>query len=158
MGENKHQKSSGDFELSITKELKQRKNPFLRPIFTVAAIGALFMIFGLVLQMMADSKKEALARPAVDEPENLHLTVHGEGVCLCCTLQLSTQHHRAIRYRGDGNKQRVILLQENSEQDMNLDYFCNGPTPLLVEGDILVTNDFRILQASTFKAFPEERK
>lgn len=142
----------------MTKRLRQQRNPFLRPIFAVAAIGALFMIFGLVLQMMADSKKEAAAPPTAEEPENLHLTVHGEGVCLSCTLLMSSQHHRAIRYRGDENKKSVILLQEHPEKDMNLDYFCNGPTPVLVEGDILVTNDFRILKATAFKAFPEERK
>ncbi len=149
------QSRASQLEDAMTKQLRQQRNPFLRPIFAVAAIGALFMIFGLVIQMIADAEKEA---PPPVEPENTHLTVHGEGVCLHCTLALSTQHHRAVRYRGDGNEETLILLQEHPEKDMNLDYFCNGPTPVLVEGDILVTNSLRILQAKAFKAFPEARE
>ena len=49
MSDDKQQKGNSDFELSITKELKQRKNPFLRPIFTVAAIGGLFMILASLI-------------------------------------------------------------------------------------------------------------
>ncbi|QBG48000.1 hypothetical protein EGM51_11545 [Verrucomicrobia bacterium S94] len=159
MSDNIKQKNNGDFELSITRELRQRKNPFLRPVFAVAAIGALFMILGSVLQMAAESAKDTTGMtPAFQAMEENHLTVHGECVCIKCTLQISDQHHRAIRYRADGNEEKVILLQNNPSMDMNSDYFCNGPTPVLVEGNILTTNGLRILSATAFKAFPAEHK
>lgn len=155
----KEQQNNSDYELSITKELKQRGNPFLRPIFAVAAIGALFMILASILNMAAEPEKDTAETPPVFQAlEETHLTVHGECVCIQCTLNLSDQHHRAIRYRSEGNEETVLLLQHNPAMDMNLDYFCNGPTPVLVEGDILITNNLRILQAKAFKAFPEERK
>ena len=157
MCEDRQQKSKSNFELSVTKELKQRKNPFLRPIFTVAAIGGLFMILASILQMKAESDKEAGEAPQVLKIlEKMHLTVHGECVCIKSTLNISDQHHRAIRYRGDGNEVKIILLKNNPAFDMDLDYFINGPTPCLVEGDILLTNGLRILQATAFRAYPEK--
>ncbi len=149
--EQQDQSRAAQLEEAMTKRLRQQRNPFLKPIFAVAAIGTLFMIFALIMQMMADAEKEPAAAPPAEET---HLTVHGDCVCICCTLRLSTQHHRAIRYQSGGNQQRVVLLQDNPGKDMNLDYFCGGPTPVLVEGDLIETNGLQILQAQAFKAFP----
>ncbi|MDZ8118358.1 hypothetical protein [Pontiella agarivorans] len=159
MGRKEQQKNNSDFELSITRELKQRGNPFLRPIFAVAAIGALFMILASILNMAAEPGTDAAETPPVFRAlEENHLTAHGECICIKCTLGLSDQHHRAIRYHSDGNEEKVILLRYNPNLNMNLDYFCNGPTPVLVEGTVLITNGLHFLSAQAFKAFPEERK
>lgn len=156
MNDDPKKNSRGDFELSITKELKERKNPFVRTIFTVAAIGALFMIFGFVVQMVADSKNEVESAPHSQHSEEMHLTTHGEAVCIKCTLGISEQHHRAIRYRGDGNEEKIVLLNNNPELNMDLRFFCDGPTPCLVEGDFINSGDLRILQITAFRAFPVE--
>lgn len=158
MGSNKKEEGGSGFELSATKELKQRKNPFLRPIFAVAAIGGLFMILGNILQMAADEDNSSSPQTAMEKPEATHLTINGECVCIKCTLKISTQHHRAIRYRGENSQTRVILLEDNPAADMDTNYFCNGPTPCLAEGDIIDHDGLRMLKASVFKAFPAEKQ
>ena len=150
------QSRSSQLEDAISKQVRQQRNPFLRPIFTVAAIGALFMIFGLVVQMMADPKKTDPDPPRTEKPGETHLTVHGECVCISCTLNLSTQHHRAFRYRGDGNREKIILLQDHPGMDMNIEWFCKGPTPALVEGEIINPDGIRMLKAAAFRAYPGE--
>ena len=155
MGSNGKKEHGDGFELSITKELKQRKNPFLRPVFAVAAIGGLFMILGSVLQMAADEEQR---EPKTVATESTHLTINGECVCIHCTLKVSTQHHRAIRYRGENSQTRVILLEDNPAMDMGTNHFCNGPTPCLAEGDIIDHGGLRMLRAEVFKAFPAEKQ
>jgi hypothetical protein len=153
--DHKEPSKASQLEDAMTKQLRQQRNPFLRPVFTVAAIGALFMIFGFIVQMMADTEKSEEVPAPIEKPQETHLTVHGECICISCTLHLSTQHHRAIRYRGDGNEEKIILLREHPDMDMNTNYFCGGPTPCLVEGDI-PTNGLRILTATAFRAYPNE--
>jgi len=157
MGSNGKKEQGSGFELSITKELKQRKNPFLRPVFAVAAIGGLFMILGSVLQMAADSEKSEPAQTAIEEPAETHLTINGQCVCINCTLGISPQHHRAIRYRGHMGKPRLILLEGNPAMEMDTNHFCNGPTPCLAEGDIIDHQGLPMLRATAFKAFPPEK-
>ena len=60
---------------------------------------------------------------------------------------------RAIRYRGEGGKTKVVLLKNIPEMNMSMHHFCKGPTAVLIEGHIDESNGLPMLTATAFRTF-----
>jgi hypothetical protein len=137
------------FELSITKKLKQRRLPLpFHPIIAVAATAALILIF---TQVMLHSSKGTNTEATI--ADSTHICVSGECVCTHCTLNQTGEHMRAIRYRGEGGKTKVVLLKNIPEMNMSMHHFCKGPTAVLIEGHIDESNGLPMLTATAFRTF-----
>ncbi|VGO17120.1 hypothetical protein PDESU_05715 [Pontiella desulfatans] len=138
------EEDASDFELSMTKQLKERKNPFLwQPVFAIAAILVILLSLSVLMKPSSDPQPVAMA-------DHVHLHVHGECVCTHCTLHQTEKHLRAIRYVDNKGRTEIVYLVDNPEMDMKMRHFCRGPTPVLVEGDLVEQDGRRMLAATSF--------
>jgi len=132
------------FERSMTKKLNARKNPFMfQPILAIAAILVLLLSIGYFFNP-AD-----LNTGLISSAEAGPVRIHGECVCLRCTLQKAERCGKAIRYIEEDGSEHLIRLMQDPELKKYNKCFCNGPTRVLIEGEIVVKKDERLLRATT---------
>ena len=140
------EEDASKFELSVTQQLKERKNPFLwQPAFTIAAVLVILLSIS-VLFNPADIDTGLIATA---EASAVH--IHGECVCMHCTLKTEDRCGKAIRYTDDQGNIKIIRLVRDPEFRKFNKCFCGGPTPVLVEGEFVEKNGEKALLATTFK-------
>ena len=144
------QSRASQLEKSMSGQFALRKGPIvLRPIFAVAAIGSIFLILGFIVQMAATTMSQ------LEEQKVAHLTTHGECICLQCSLNQTNAHVQAIRYRGENGETELVYLPATNNPIFKKDDFCNGPTPVLVEGDIEMIDNRPVITPTAYRTFPK---
>lgn len=139
------------FELSVTNKIKERKNKFLiQPILAIAAVLVILLSVSYFLNP-AD-----INTALVSTAEAGHVRIQGECVCMKCTLQKATRCGKAVRYLDESGKENLIRLVRNSELKRYNKCFCKGPTPVLIEGQIVVENGEKMLLATSLIVENEE--
>lgn len=139
------------FELSVTKQLKQRRNPFRwRPIIAIAALLV------ILLSLSHFFNPADINTGLVATAEAGHVQIQGECVCLHCTLKKADRCCKAVRYiDAEGNKQIIRLVRDPQWRKYNK-CFCKGPTPVKIEGKLVEENGEQML-AATLVSIPEEK-
>ena len=132
------------FERAITQKLKTRKNPFMfQPVLAIAAL--LVILLSISFFFNPADVNTGLISSAEAGP----IQIQGECVCLRCTLQKSDRCGKAIRYIDENGTQHLIRLLQDPELKKYNKCFCKGPTQVLIEGEIVVKEDERLLRATT---------
>lgn len=149
------EKDAPAFELSVTNKLKSRKHPLpFLPLIAVASTAILMLLFSAIVLNSSQTNKTQVATKTYGPN---HLCIHGECVCTRCTLQLTEDHQRAIRYKTREGTTEIVYLENDPNMNMNMNYFCHGPTPVLVEGMVEDQQGRQVLVASEFRAFPNQQ-
>ena len=140
------EEDAGTFELSVSKQLKERRKPFLwKPLIPVAAILVILLSLGVFFNP-ADIDTGLIATA---EASSVH--IHGECICLRCTLKSGGRCAKAIRYTDDEGNTKIIQLVNDPEHQKYNQCFCGGPTQVLVEGEFIEQNGAKALLATTLK-------
>lgn len=133
-----------EFELSVTKQLKERKTPFLwQPLIAIAAV----LVILLSLSVLFNPADIDTGLVATAEASSVH--IHGECVCLHCTLKTNARCGKAIRYTDDEGNIKIVRLVRDPEHRKFNKCFCRGPTLVLVEGEFVEENGEKALLATT---------
>lgn len=140
-----------DFELSVTKQLKEQKNPFVwQPLMAIAAVLVILLSLSVFFNP-ADISTGLVATAKAN-----HVQIQGECVCLRCTLKTEERCKLAIRYQNEKGEVQLIRLKRNPELRKYVKCFCHGPTAASIEGEIIEENGVRMLLASTLKVEDEK--
>ncbi|MBT8042599.1 MAG: hypothetical protein KJN67_01840 [Pontiella sp.] len=138
------QADAPEFELSVTEKLKKQKSPFLfRPLFAIAA--AVVILLSLNVLFNPSGIDGGIVATAEAGPVHLH----GECVCMRCTLQKEKRCGKAIRYRNEHGTITIIRLARDPGLRQYNKCFCKGPTDVVVDGRIVEENGEKILQATS---------
>jgi len=151
------EEDASDFELAVTKQLRERKNPFLfQPIFAIAAVLMILLSLTVLLKP-AEPKPQVVEQMDGAEPHTHFVSITGECVCTRCTLKMEGKHNKAIRYADASGAVKIVLLARNPELRQHAGKFCRGPTPALVKGEMVEQDGQQMLAASSL-SFTEENK
>ncbi|MDF7826437.1 hypothetical protein P4B35_20575 [Pontiellaceae bacterium B12227] len=135
---------AGDFELMVTKQLKERRNPFLwQPIFAIAAV----LVILLSLSVIFNPADIHTGLVATAEAGTVH--IHGECVCMHCTLNKADRCRKALRYTDENGTVHLIPMKKSECLQQHKGCFCRGPTPVLIEGKLVEENGEKMLIATS---------
>jgi len=140
-----------EFELSVIKHLKERKNPFLwQPIIAIAAVLIILLSLGYFFNP-AD-----INTGLVPSAQAGMVQIQGECVCMHCTLAMTDRCSKAVRYIGADGKTRIIRLVRNPDLRQYNACFCKGPTLVKIEGKLVEENGVKLLAASSISIREEK--
>lgn len=129
----KAEEDANRFSKSAMKRLKPRKLPFtLAPVLAIAAAVVLMCVLYLL-------KIDEAANPnyvVLDAQAHL-VSIKGECVCTSCTLNLEGGHNKAIRFADAKGDVQLIMVKRDPQLRPHTKHFCGGPTPVLVEGNVI---------------------
>lgn len=135
------EQDSSEFELSVTKQLRARKNPFLlQPIIAIAAVLVILLSIGVFMNP-ADLDTGLVSSA---EASNVHL--HGECLCPRCVLGTKGPCSKALRYVDEQGETQVIRLAASAELK-KCRGLCRGARPVIIEGEFVEENGEKALFA-----------
>ncbi len=143
------EEDASDFELAVTKQLKERKNPFLfQPVFAIAAVLIILLSLTVLLKP-TDPESQMAEQTDGAEPHTRFVSIAGECVCTHCTLKMEGKHNKAIRYADANGTVQIMLLSRNPKLRQHSRKFCGGPTPVLVKGEIVEQDGQQMLTTAS---------
>lgn len=132
-----------EFELSVTKQLKERKNPFAwQPLIAIAAVLVILLSVSIFINPAdVDTGLVATAEAGI---------VHIEGECVCtrCTMKREGRCEKAVRYTDANGEEHVIRLRRDPALREYGKHFCRHSSHVNIEGEIVEENGEKILVAS----------
>lgn len=142
---------ASEFELSVTKQLKERKNPFVwQPMIAIAAV--LVILLSVSIFVNPADVNTGLVVSADAGPVH----IHGECLCMKCTLKKADRCHRAIRYTDENGVVQMIRLKRTDCLKQHGRRFCKSPTMVTIEGE-LVEEDGEMMLVATSITIDEKK-
>lgn len=129
----KAEQDGNRFSESAIKRIKRR--PFSITLAPLLAIAAAIVLM-CTLYLLKIDEDESPNYVVIDELAQL-VSIKGECVCTSCTLGIEGGHRKAIRFADAKGGEQLIMVQRNPELRQHTKHFCGGPTPVLVEGNLV---------------------
>jgi hypothetical protein len=124
--------------------LKEKRNPFLwQPLIAIAAVLVILLSLGYFFNP-ADINTGLIASA---EAQPVH--IHGECICMHCTLKQTDRCAKALRYTDNEGNVKIIRIARDPKFRAFNKCFCGGPTPALIEGTLGEENGQEILIADS---------
>ncbi len=140
-----------DFELAVTRQLKNRKNPLVwQPVVAIAAVLV------IVLSLSVFFNPADIDTGLVTSAEAGFVHIHGECVCMRCTLNKAERCSKAVRFTDENGVIHMIRIKRDPELKKYNKSFCRGPTAVVIEGEIIEENGQRLLLTSSLTLENEE--
>jgi hypothetical protein len=132
-----------EFEHSVTQKLHHRLRFGWRPILALAA-GLILLLSLSYFLNPADLDNGWISSA---EAQTVH--IHGECVCMHCTLNREARCRQAIRYTDEQGNVKIIGIARDPRFKKFNTCFCHGPTRALIEGEMIEENGEKILKATS---------
>ncbi len=138
------------FPANVRQRLESRRKTIVfRAVLAAAASIAVLVSFGLFLR----AARSEIAKNPIPTSDIRFVSIDGESVCTRCTLHQPGEHNNAIRYVDAQGETRVVKLASIPSKKSCAGEscgtctgeFCNGPTPVWVEGEFVQQAGQRLL-------------
>jgi len=136
------EEDANDFNKAATQRLNaRRKIRFLRPILAAAALLAVALSF-----LWLRSERTTF----IKELSEHKVSITGECICTRCTLKIKGGHKPAIRFANANGEIQILRIERSPEVMEHGASFCGGPTPAVIEGEMVERKGLTLLAVSSF--------